>query len=219
MKEKNNILKKFILCFSVLFLFVQSVQAANTSLVGIDVKKNSKDGYNVILKLAGEANIKKMSPNNNSVTLYLASVLPSNSTEIIYDNNSNVNNVIVQKKNGDSTVIIIEGKNVSNAEIFTKNISTGILTPLTDETLFLGVNKKVFTFSIVIMLFWFVCMLCFRKKRKNISMLKTNNIKSNIDIYSKNIPSIAYNKTKNYSSIPKDFVINRYMSEKIRKAG
>ena len=217
MNKGKEYLKKSVLCLCMLLISALSAEAANGSLTGIDVKQNIKDGYNVILKLAGNAGVKKTISASDTLTLILSSTLPSDTMEIIYDNTSDVNNVIVQKKNADNTIIILEGKNIANANIFTKDISTGVMAPVGTETLFFGVNKKMLSFSIGAMFLCFLLMPFFKSRRNRRNELTQNRVK-NAGI-KRTAPSIAYKTVKGYVSAPKDFVINRYMEgEKIKKA-
>lgn len=216
MNKGKEYLKKSVLCLCVLFISALNANAANNSLTGIDVNYNLKDGYNVILKIAGNANVKKTVSTADMLTIILTSTLPSDAMEIIYDNTSNVNNIVVQKKNADNTLIMVEGKNIANANIFTKDISTGLVSSVESDTVFFGVNRKMLSFSIGAMIIWFLLMPFVKSRRRR----KEN---TNINIKSVSIartaPSIAYNTSNGYVSAPKDFVINRYMEgEKIKKA-
>ncbi len=217
-------IKKILLCLCVLFFAVSSAEAVNNSLAGIDVKQNTKDAYSIILKLDGKTKINKITNANNRLTLMLNSTVPSDAIEIIYDNTSNINNVTVQKKNSDNTLVILEGKNISNANIFTQDISTGLINPINTETVFFGVNKDMLTFSIGAMFIWFLAIFGLKiNRRKDKKMQINNKLKINQlrdAKYSRTTPSIAYTAENSFVSVPKDFVINKYMkNEKIKKAG
>ncbi len=210
-------IKKFVYCVLILFFTGLSANAANNSLTGIDVKQSTKDGYNIILNLEGIANVKKIMNTADTLALMLNSTVPSNEMEIIYDNTSGINNVTVQKKNQENTIIVLEGKNISNSVIYSKDISTGLITPINTGILFFGVNKNLMTLSIAAMLLWFSIIFGFRKNNRNKNK-KSNKILRNISLST--APSIAYKPSNSYISVPKDFIINRYMQEeKIQKAG
>ena len=207
---KEYIFQNFLFCIIALAFISMPVCAANTSLTGINVKQNSNN-TDVILKLAGNSKIKKIVNSNDNITLILNSAVPSESIDIVYDNTSNINNVIVQKKNNDNTVIMLEGKNIANASIFTKDVLNGNnLTPLNSKTLFFNFNRLSVIFGIMFLLF----ILCINLKRKHTKLHSINK-----NIYSKTISSVPYKTTNKFISTPKDFIINRYMEEeKIRKA-
>ena len=210
--KKGKEFIKIILCFCVLFLTTLSANAINNSLTGIDVKQNAKDGYNIILKLAGKTNIKKIISSNDSLALVLNSTVPSDTMEIIYDNTSDINNVIVQKKNKDNTIVVVEGKNIANASIYTKDISSGTISEFSEK------NYNYDMLPIGIFALGFLAMVAYRRKTNKKRNIINNHINGKINTR-KTTPNIAYNTQKSFVSAPKDFVINRYMEgEKIRKA-
>ena len=222
------LVKKIVACIVMFFVCTLCANASIHSLTGIDVKQSTKDGYNIVLKLAGNTNIKKSVASSDTLTLFLNSTIPSDTMEIIYDNTSSINNVIVQKKNTDNTMIVLEGKNIANANIFTKDISTGNIVPLNTEHSAFVLNKNMFTYSLSVIFILFLSFLFIRPRRKTSTYFK-NDLKKHINgnilrtgVYNKErtAPSIAYNSTEKYVSAPKEFVINRYMQEeKMRKAG
>lgn len=215
-------IKKIILFASVFLISTISAEAANNSLLGIDVKQNAKDAYNVILRVEGNADVKKTISTSDTLTLILNSTIPTDTMEIIYDNTSDVNNVIVQRKNSDNTMVVFEGKNISNAKIYTKDVSTGLVNLITTATPFFGINKNMFSFSIGIMLLWFGIFYLFRIRKQQKLQKHLKNVNKHILKNAKVsdlTPSIAYKSQNAYVSAPKDFIINRYLeAEKIRKA-
>lgn len=242
-KFKLNLLNKLFL-FMFVFLLSSAVSfAAVNSLSGIDVKQIGTSDYNVILKLDKGANINKVSVEEGTLTLVLNSAIPSDSVEIVYDNAVDLENVIVQKKNNESTVILLQGKNIENARIFTKDLSTGITkenNPKSNALInyFFTADKKITGLSVVAMLIIFGLMLSLRPKNKRysssqVSMKKSgtvkkvtlNTLRNKNAVQSGKIPSINYNvngSAKSLMSVPKDFVINNYQvsdDEQIRKAG
>lgn len=208
-------IKKIVFCLCLFLYSALTSFAANHSLMGIDVEQTSDKNYNVILKSDSNVKVKKSVSSPDNLMLVLQSTKPSDVVEIVYDNTSNVNNVMVQKKNKDNTIVLLEGKNISNADIFIKNISNGIIHPANKDMLFSGINGKMFLFSLSALLVWFLAIMSIKPKHKK-AVIKNSNV-----IYKRKSPSIAYNRTAgNYISAPKDFIINRYMEdEKIRKAG
>ncbi len=220
-----------------IFTAISSFAAVN-SISGIDVQQGKDLSYNIMLKLDKSAKVIKSSTEKDNLTLTVNSTLPADSIEIIYDNAAELNNIIVQKKNKDNTVILLQGKNIENADIFTKEISTGLIQKVNDNKLnIFFLNKKYSVLSVSAMFFMFFFMLFFRKQNKHINHInetvnKKRNNKTADTLRHKNIPqsrtvpSINYKVTGSFNtsnmSVPKDFVINNYNNEhfgQIRKAG
>ncbi len=215
--------------------------AFENSLLGIDVKQNSSGNYNILLKLDRSVKIQKNINSNDNMTLILNSTLPSESLEIIYDNTSEISNVVVQKKNNENTLILLQGKNISNANIETKELLTGKTkqTTLNNDSGFLYIaDKKILSASVLIGIFLFIFMLFARPKKKRYYSNNTYNTlatKNKADtlrnknlIQSKKIPSINYNISERYKNLRNVYMTNpnEYNSEistiennKIKKAG
>lgn len=236
-----HIINKCFLFICVVLLSSLSSFAAENSLLGIDVKQMPNNGYNILLRLDNTAQINKTVDSEGNLIINLNSTLPSDSMDIIYDNTSDLNNVIVQKKNKDNTVILLQGKNIANAQIFTKELSTGITKKLDAKNSLLSnllfiADKKIFAFSFAAMFLMFLMMLAVRPKNQRYSAssikkinktakdVNANTLRNKNLIQSKNIPSINYNVKKSlnssFMSVPKDFVINNHIvEEEIRKVG
>lgn len=232
--------KCFLFICVVLFSSLNAFSAEN-SLLGIDVKQMTNDSYNILLKLDNTSQITKLIDSEGNLVINLNSTLPSDSMDIIYDNASDLNNVIVQKKNKDNTVILLQGENIANSQIYTKSLSTGITKKLDSKnnllsSLLFVADKKIFAFSFVTMFLLFLMMLAIRPKNQRFSssnLKKSNKIIKNSYIntlrnknliQSKNIPSINYNVKKSlkssFMSVPKEFVINNHIiEEEMRKVG
>lgn len=235
-------------CFAFVFIFAFAALnsfSAENSLSGVDIKQSANSGYQIFLKLDKKAQIKKIIENDDNLTLVVNSTLPSESMEIVYDSEDNFSNVIVQKKNDDNTLISLQGQNIANAEIYTKELSTGIVKQLDEKEGFLNglffiADKKILSCSILGMFFFFLMMLASRPKNKRYSSQNVNKIvkskKMVVDtlrnknlVQSRNIPSINYKVNGSFNSVnmhvstPKDFVINNANQpveiEEIRKAG
>lgn len=233
---KYSLISKLILflcifCFSALNAF-----AAN-SLSGVDVKQTGSDSYKIILKTDNSVKLNKISEGKDNLVLVLNSTIPADSVEIVYDNASDLKNVMIQKKNSDNTMILLQGKNIENAEIYTKEITTGLLkqinTPENSLENYLYIsNAKHLKYILFAIIGLFFLMLCFRPKSKkyisanqhnNKKQITVNSIKNKISTDKRYIPSINYriNNVQSNMSVPKEFVIsniNKY-EEKIRKAG
>lgn len=230
---------------SVIFTFFSialSSLAIENSLVGIDVKQTQTGSYNIQLKLEKSAQVKKQNTGKDNMTLVLNSTLPSESLEIVYDNSSDLDNVIVQKKNDNNTLILIQGKNIENSTIYTKELTTGKIKEIDnnniiDNILFVA-DKKILAFSLVGFLLLYSLLLHRRPNTKRYSATssynavntkkQTNTLRGKNLNQTRQIPSINYNVNARFNNInknasmPKDFVINKYNqieAEKIRKAG
>ncbi len=233
--QKLNKLFLFIcifLCSSV-FAF-----ATENAISGIDVRQLGPSNYDVVLKTNADVDIQKMVNGEDNLTIILKDTVPTESVDIIYDNAADLENVIVQKKNNGNTVIFLQGKDIENAQVYTKDISTGAVLPSDEERsldnyLFIA-DKKIAGFSVLGLVMFFMIMLSLRPKNKrynsNVKNVKTNKSLSENTLRNKNInqsrsiPSINYKLNGGFSrmSIPKDFVINNHMAnekKQIRKAG
>ena len=100
--------------------------SAENSLSGIDVQQVGESEYNVMLKLNNATNVQKIINTEDNLTLVLKETVPTDSVEIVYDNAADLQNVIVQKKNNGDTLILLEGKDIENARVFTKDLSNGL---------------------------------------------------------------------------------------------
>ena len=67
MKLRKEYINKILLCLYVIVISVLPVQAANNSLLAIDVKQNIGNDYNVILKLDGNTNVRKIINSSNII--------------------------------------------------------------------------------------------------------------------------------------------------------
>ncbi|MCD7779339.1 MAG: hypothetical protein LUH05_01545 [Candidatus Gastranaerophilales bacterium] len=244
MKTGKSIINRIVLSAIVFLLASVNVFAAESSLSGIDIKQPDGQKYKVLLKLDKQARIKKLFDNEGNLMLILNSTLPSDSMEIVYDNANDLNNVTVQKKGADNTLILLQGKNIENSQIYTKELSTGITKELnTNESflssLFIVTDKKILASSVLGMIILFLLMLASRPKDKRYSSYKSdktvkskkhtavNTLRYKNLTQSKYIPSINWKENRNfnsinaYSSIPDDFSVNNnmYEEENIRKAG
>lgn len=243
--KKFSIINKCALFICVFLLSSISSFAAESYLSGIDIQQQVDGDYKIMLKLDKKAQIKKNIDNDGSLTLIMNSTLPSESMDIVYDNATGIKNVIVQKKNDDNTLIFMQADNIKNAQIYTKELSTGLVKQIDTDSnifnnLFFVADKKILASSIAGMILLFLMMLVSRPKEKrytasnakkhtvvkkhtNVNTLRNKNL-----VQSQSIPSINYRVNGSFSSQnahiskPKDFVINNYQNyeeEEIRKVG
>lgn len=231
MSTRVKILNKLFLFIGIFLCSFLSAFAAENSLFGIDVKQLNEADYSVILKVDNSLDVQKVFNGEDNLTLVLNQTVPTDSVEIIYDNAADLENVIVQKKNNGDTAILLQGKGIENAKIFTKDLASGQLVQADNKKLF-SVDIKTAGFSVLGFIAFFMLMLSIRPKNKrynsNVKNVKAtkkvvaNTLRNKIQHQSKNIPSINYNVNagfKSNMSVPKDFVINNYMEEEIRKVG
>lgn len=226
-------LTKLILSVGVFLYSSLCSFALENSLSGIDVQQMGTSEYNIMLKLNNAVNVQKIVNGDDNLTLVLKETVPTDSVEIVYDNAADLQNVIVQKKNNGDTLILLEGKDIENAKVFTKDLSNGLTVQNTSDKL-VATDKQMVGFSILVILMLFVLRLALRPKNERYISVKTNvkNVKNSKKVtvntlrkknqnQSKNIPSINCNVNGSFRnmSIPKDFVINNYMEEQIRKVG
>lgn len=231
-----------LLLFVCLFLFTGALCsfAKENSLLGIDVRQNDNGYYNIQLKLDNFVQIHKINNDNDNISLLIDSTIPSNDVEIVYDNASDLNNVIVQKKNDGNTLILFQGKNIQNSLIYAKELSTGLIkqADVKNNSAFVFIaHKKILIAGLFSFFMIFLVRLFSRPKKKTYTadnvtkQVKQKNKamtlrKKNL-VQSKRIPSISGNTNGSFNnnsfvSKPKDFVINNYNlpnEDKIRKVG
>lgn len=223
----NMTLLKFIFFACVFVIFGSSSFASVNSLSGIDIRPNETGSYDIMLKLDKFTRITKADSAKNNLTLIINSAVPSDYVEIVYDNANNLDNIIVQKKNKENTIILLEGKNIENSQILAKELESGVVKEINTNSSnpLLPADKK-YTISGIFALF--LCLMLLKRKNKSkITENKANALSKNkTAIPQRTIPSINYRVKTSYKSVkmsvPKDFVINKYnktADEKIRKAG
>lgn len=221
-----NILTRFFMVVCIFFFSALNAQAFN-ALSGVDVKQNDNNSYNITLKVDNSVKIKKITDSQDNLTLVLDSIIPTDSVEIVYDNASDLKNVMVQKKNTDNTVIVFQGKNIENAKIYTKELSTGIVKPFDENSLtnYLYIaNLKYFLVGLAGVVFLFFMLISMRPKSKRYNSASAQTLRNKINSRNRYIPSINYkiNSVRANATVPKELVIsklNEYQEQKIRKAG
>ncbi len=237
----RNFLGRFYLLFFVLyFIFSQlSANAYVNSLSGIDVKQ-SGNNYDVMLKLDKFSGIKKINTEQNNLTIMLDNTVPSDSVEIIYDNAKDLDNITVQKKNKNNTIVLLQGNNIENARIYTKELSGGTVhrADVKPDIIYIA-DKNVVLVSLLGLFIIFSILLNLRPQSKryssnsvknahtkSIKKIKSFTLRNKTNTQSATIPSISYSVNGSFNStvmsIPKDFISDNYYNEeneRIRKAG
>ncbi len=241
---KLSLAYKLIL-FVCIFIFSSiSTMALENSLSGVSVQQNSDGSYNILLKMDKSVKMKKnIDSETDKMVIMLDSTLPSEALEIIYDNASGLNNVIVQKKNDKNTLILFEGNNIENSKIFTKELSTGNKKQANFDNnsfnnfLFIA-DKKLLASVLSGFGILFLFMIALRPKEKryystnNYNKVKTysqaNTLRNKNLVQSRCVPSINYNINSGfaahnpYITKPDGLLIknhNYIENEQIRKAG
>ena len=213
--------------------------AANNSISGVDVKQVENGEYSIVLKMDRMASVKKASENIDTLDIIINSAIPVEDMEITYDNAADLRNVIVQKKNANNTIISLQGKNIENAKIYTRELSSNVIKEVKAFNISnLTDNKSVLLGLIGLLMFMMLKspkkskkqvnvtsqMVASKKVRKN-KKQTINTINKRNKVAAQNIPSINYRINGSFAaaqqnmSIPKDFVINQYQKEQMRKVG
>lgn len=92
------------------------VFAADNVLQAIQVN-GVKDSYNIVLKSDDVAELKKTVQAPNKMIINLKGIRASKTINTIYNNTSSVDSVVVEPINDDMVNILIQGENVSNAQV------------------------------------------------------------------------------------------------------
>ena len=221
-----NTITKLFLVVIIFFFSALNAHAFNV-LSGVDVKQNDNNLYNITLTVNNSAKIKKITDTSENLTLVLDSIVPTDSVEIVYDNASDLKNVMVQKKNDDNTIIVFQGKNIENAKIYTKELSTGIVKSLDENSLkdyFYIANIKYFAIGIIGSIFLFFMLISLRPRSKRYNASSAQTLRNKINSNNRYIPSINYNikQVNTNTTVPRELVIskiNDYQEQRIRKAG
>lgn len=231
----NTVKLTLVSVFLIMFSTVSANADVNT-VDGIEISQNHDGSYNVLLKTEKSSSVKAIRNTDNKLILVLKSTLPGESVEISYNNAPELNNVIVQKKNADNTVIVLEGNSIQNASVNELRLSDGMLNHNIGNTgIFANsalVNDKKLMSSSLLSLFMAIMLFVSLKQKKNKvdeakesaeklknAIKNANTLRKKNKLQSKNIPSINYN-VRSYATAPKGFVINKYQrDEEIRKVG
>ena len=210
----GSLLNKTLFLAGAIIISSVGAFAANNSISGVDVKQIENGEYSIVLKLDKMANIKKTSDSIDTLDIIVNSALPVEDMEIVYDNAADLRNVIVQKKNANNTIISLQGKNIENAKIYTKELSTNITKEVKAFNIFNLADNKSVLFGIVALLI--VMMLNSSKKSKKqtnatsqiVTVKKArrnkkqtiNTISKKSKVVAQNIPSINYRINGSFAS-------------------
>ena len=235
----SNLVGKVLFLVGAFIVSSVGAFAANNFISGVDVKQIENGEYSIILKLDRMASIKKSSETIDTLDIIINSALPVEDMEIVYDNAADLKNVIVQKKNANNTIISLQGKNIENAKIYTKELSSNLLKEVKAFNISSLADNKVLLIGLIGLLMFMMAnssnrskkqknvasqMVASKKTRKN-KKQTINTINKRSKVVAQNIPSINYRingsfaSVKQNMSVPKDFVINQYQKEQMRKVG
>ena len=240
-RENLNFISKFIFTAMVITVLTCFSAAFANTISTIEVNQTDTNNYNIIVKLDNKSTIQKISTGKDNLTFIVKSALPSESVDIVYDNTSDIKNIIVQKKNAENTQISMQGRNIENAKIYTKELSTGITKEVNSNPLsgiFVITDKKVFSVSLLVIFLLFASMFRSKPKkqysekeivqrsiRKYNKKQTINSMKRRKRAASHSVPSINYSINGSFSAsnanmtAPKDFIINQYQEQQKRKVG
>ena len=213
-----------ILVSAIAFMFV-TVSAYASTLSEIEITQDINGKYNVIFELDAKTNIAKENAARGSLCLLLKGTNLSENINISCENSTDLQNVVVQKKNKDSAIVLLEGKNVENAKILSKNINNG-------EIKEIKLKNNSFLLSVlgILSIFMLIAirntMIMRRKRRKVVQdpnelmkkkIQEVNTLRKKNKQQSKNIPSINYNLNNKRTTIPEGFVINNYQNNQAKR--
>lgn len=239
LRVRSSLVNKVLFLIGAFVISSVGAFAANNSISGIDVKQVENGEYSIMLKLDKMASVKKYSDSIDTLNIIINSALPVEDMEIVYDNAADLKNIIVQKKNSDNTMISLQGKNIENAKIYTKELSTGI-TKENKSFNILNITENKANLLGILGLCLILLLNSSKKSKKQskntaqtVATKKTrktkkqtiNTINKRNKVIAQNIPSINYRINGSFAasqqnmSIPKDFVINQYQKEQMRKVG
>lgn len=227
---------KFILTLFMMSVFALNAFCAENSVSSIKVKQIEDGEYEILLKTDKSARVRK-TVEGDSLILTIDSVVPSNSVEIVYDNAPGIQNITVQKKNSDSTLVFMQGNNIKNSVIYTKNLSTGQVNLVnSDNGLFFIADKNILRASTLIMICLFMFLIAMRPQKKKyyenkneingliMQKKSASTLRHKALIQSANIPSINSKINGSFVSTaitkPLGYIADEnYMTEKMRKVG
>lgn len=221
-------IKSVKLLISVFAFMFMTVSAYAGTLSEIEITQDENGKYNVVLAVDSQTKIVKENSAKGSLSLLLKGTYLDDNLNVSYENSTDLQNVVVQKKNKDSSVVILEGKNIENAKILSKDINNGTISEV-------KLNNSYLLYGILAVLGYIMLLavrntMILRKKRKKVSqdpnelikkkIQEVNTLRKKNKQQSKNIPSINYNLNNSRTTIPEGFVINNYKnSQANRKVG
>lgn len=228
-------INKLLVLPAILILTSMPVFADSNTFGGLEISQNPDGIYNILLKTENSSYVKAIRTTANKLTLLVKSTLPADSVEISYNNAPELNNVIVQKRDTDKTLIVLEGNSVQNATVNELILSDGTIKENAEETGLLNGyspfnDKKLLSSTLLSLLMAAMLFVTLKPKQsaKNKAVdsaeelrnaiKNANTLRKKNKLQSKNIPSINY-KVNGYVSVPQGFVINEYKKERIKKAG
>lgn len=209
------------------FMFI-TVSAYAGTLSEIEITQDNNGNYNVVFSLDTKTNIVKENSSKGNLSLLLKGTNLSDNLNISYENSTDLQNVVVQKKNKDNSIVLLEGKNIEEAKILAKDVNNGEISEIKLKN-----NSLLFSIFGVISLFMLLAIrntMILRRKRRRFSqdpnelikkkIQEVNTLRKKNKQQSKNIPSINYNLNNSKTTIPEGFVINNYKNnQESRKVG
>ena len=231
LRIKFSFVLKLFVFYAVFIISALSFHADFNVISSVDIKQAENNGYNIILNSDKIVKISEITKDINSLAFIVNSAVPSDAIEISYDSNSDLNNVIVQKKNAYNTAITIQGKNIENSQIYVNSLYDGTLTKADLQ------NNSFNKYTLFSLLFIFALIALFKPKKKNNNLQTPKKLnKKTVNTYNSTLrnknnmrqdvlPSMNYKVTGSFKNsvvtIPQELSVNSYneLPQKIRKAG
>lgn len=221
----NKRVKLLISLFAFMFM---TVSAYASTLSEIEITQDNNGKYNVVFSLDSKTKIVKENSSKGNLSLLLKGTNLADNLNISYENSTDLQNVVVQKKNKDNSIVLLEGKNIEEAKILAKDINNGVISEI-------KLKNNSLLYSVLgvfglIMLLAIRNTIILRRKRKRVvqdpnelikkKIQEVNTLRKKNKQQSKNIPSINYNLNNSKTTIPEGFVINNYKNnQENRKVG
>lgn len=214
---------------SVIAVIFSAMSVYAGTLSEIEITQDNNGKYNVVFGLDEEIKVVKETSSKGNLSLLLKSTNLSENLNISYENSTDLQNIVVQRKNKDNAVVLLEGKNIENAKILNKNITNGEITEvkIKNNTL---LYSSLSIFGLFLLLAIRNTLIMMKRRRKKATqdpnelikkkIQEVNTLRKKNKQQSKNIPSINYNINNSRTTIPEGFIINNYKNnQRSRKVG
>lgn len=114
-------IKKLLLALCVIAFSASNCLAANV-LSQIEISPSDNNGYNISFGAQKPSEVKKIVSSDNKMILEMKGISVSSAYNTIYNNVVDVDSVVVEAINKNSTKVIFEGKNIAKSQIFFETI-------------------------------------------------------------------------------------------------
>ena len=114
-------IKKLLLALCVIAFSASNCLAVNV-LSQIEISPSDNNGYNISFGAQKPSEVKKIVSSDNKMILEMKGISVSSAYNTIYNNVVDVDSVVVEAINKNSTKVIFEGKNIAKSQIFFETI-------------------------------------------------------------------------------------------------